>query len=62
MPSRSMIGSGLAKKLLSGAVGLLDASRDAAAHAAWWVSYQVGGTTHDDDRPLVPEEPAEESG
>jgi len=57
-----MIGSGLAKKLLSGAVGLLDASRDAAAHAAWWVSYQVGGTTHDDDRPLVPEEPAEESG
>ena len=54
-----MIGSGLTQTLLSGAVAVLAAGRGAANHAAWWVSYQVGGTTHDDDRPLLAEEPAE---
>jgi hypothetical protein len=58
---RSMIGSGLTQTLLSGAAAVLAAGRGAADHAAWWVSYQVEGTTHDDDRPLPAEEPAEES-
>jgi len=56
-----MIGSGVAKTLLSGAVGVVAAGRDAVDHAVWWVSYQVGGTTHDNDRPLVHEESVEES-
>jgi len=56
-----MIGSGLAQTLLSAAAGALTATRKAAEHATWWASYQVGGTTHDDDRPLVPEERAEEN-
>jgi len=55
-----MIGSGMLKTLLSAAAGVLTGTRKAASHATWWVSYQVGGTTHDEDRPLGAEEPAEE--
>ncbi len=44
-----MIGTGIAKTLLSGAVGVLGAGRDAMTHAVWWVSYQVQGTTRDDE-------------
>ncbi len=55
-----MIGSGVAKTLLSGAAGLVAAASDAAGHAAWWVSYQVRGTTHDDDHPVPDPDPAEE--
>jgi len=43
-----MIGTGIAKTLLSGAVGVIGVGRDAVTHAIWWVSYQVQGTTHED--------------
>ena len=46
-----MIGTDIAKTLLSGAVGALSVAGQVAGHAAWWVRYQVDGTAHDDDPP-----------
>ncbi len=43
-----MIGTGIAKTLLSGAVGVIGAGQQALRHAIWWVSYQVQGTTRED--------------
>ena len=44
-----MIGTGIAKTLLSGAVGALELAQAVARHAAWYVRYQVDRTAHDDD-------------
>jgi hypothetical protein len=49
-----MICSGMAKKLLGGAVGALGLAVGAVRHVAWYVSYQLDGTARD-------EGPSEES-
>ena len=46
-----MISSGMAKKLFGGAVGVLGLAVGAVKHAAWYVSYQLDGTTRDSDPP-----------
>jgi hypothetical protein len=38
-----MIGSGMAKKVLGGAVSAFELAVDAARHMAWYVSHQVTG-------------------
>lgn len=45
-----MIAAGMASKLLGGALGVLSVAADVARHAAWYVSYRVDGTAHDEDR------------
>ena len=44
-----MTGTGVAKTLLSGAVGAVGLARDLARHASWYVRYQLDGTTHEDE-------------
>ena len=46
-----MTGTGVAKTLLSGAVGAVALARDLARHASWYVRYQLDGTTHDEEPP-----------
>ena len=46
-----MSGTEAVKTLLGGAVVVLGTARDVASHAAWWVRYQVEGTTHEGDEP-----------
>lgn len=49
------------KKLLGGAVGALALGREVAAHATWWLRYQMDGTAREDARtsdPALPDEAA----
>jgi hypothetical protein len=47
-----MIAAGMASKMLGGAMGTLAAVAGGAAgiarHAAWYVSYRVNGTAHEE--------------
>lgn len=36
---------------MGGAVGVLSVARALVSHAAWYVRYQVEGTTHDEEPP-----------
>ncbi len=45
-----MIATGAAKKLVGGALATLTVARAVAAHAAWYVRYQVDGTTRETQR------------
>jgi hypothetical protein len=48
-----MIRREVTRKVLGGAVSALEAAFGVAKHVAWYVSYQVDGTTRDsdDDKP-----------
>jgi hypothetical protein len=43
-----MIAAGMARKLLGGAREALSAAADIARHVAWYVSYRVDGSVHDE--------------
>ena len=42
-----MMASAMARKLLDGARGTVQAAGGLARHVIWYVSYQVDGTAHD---------------
>jgi hypothetical protein len=44
-----MIHGAVTRKVLGGAVTALEVALGAARHVAWYLSYQVGGTTRDSD-------------
>jgi len=48
-----MIREAVTRKVLGGAVSALELAFGVARHVAWYVSYQVDGTTResDDDKP-----------
>jgi hypothetical protein len=46
-----MIGAGIAKKAAGAAMGAALVAVDVARHAAWYVSYQAGGTAREADEP-----------
>ncbi len=50
-----MIGAGVAKTLMAAAVGALELAREVVTHTAWYLRYQVNGTTHEDDEPPTSE-------
>ena len=45
-----MIGDGVAKKVLGGAVSALELAYGAARHAVWYVVYQVDGRARDAEK------------
>lgn len=45
-----MIAASSTKKLVGGALATLAVARAVASHAAWYVRYQVDGTTRESER------------
>jgi hypothetical protein len=44
----------MARRLLGGALGAVGAAAEVARHMIWYVSYQLDGTTHEDESARKP--------